>query len=119
MKTVSDKTKELVRLAKENPDLPIEVATNYEVCGGDEYTYWHGSVSKVFVEYVYRSNKQEKVISYESDILEALWEEKENEDEGFFDDMSVGEDDEWLKEEFKRLEQKGEIYKAIIMYVDP
>lgn len=37
------KHKELFKLVEENPELPIVPMVNYEVCAGDDCTYWMGS----------------------------------------------------------------------------
>ena len=43
--------KELLRLAAENPDLPIVAMVNGEICG-DGYLYWMASFSSVSIENV-------------------------------------------------------------------
>lgn len=48
--TLDRKTKELLELIKENPDLPILPMVNYEVCGSNNYIYWVGSFSKCWVD---------------------------------------------------------------------
>jgi hypothetical protein len=115
----SELTKELVKLANENPDLPIISSVNFEVIGGDEYTYWVGELSKVFVDYTYLSERQEKWLWGEYDIKEAIFEDEEYEDEDVFDNMSSEEVEKFLDNEFNKLKEQGDIKKCIIMRIDP
>lgn len=43
-------TNELLRLIKENPDLPILPMVEGDVCGSDEYAYWMGCFGNSFVD---------------------------------------------------------------------
>lgn len=115
----SDLTKELVKLATENPDLPIVVSTNYDVFGGDDFQYWVGNVSKVYVDYTYLSERQEKWSWGEYDIKEAIFEDEEYEDEDIFDNMRNKEIEEFLDKEFNKLKANKDIIKCIIVRVDP
>lgn len=50
---VESKTERLLRLAKENPTLPIVPMVNSEVCNDDSYSYWLGEFDYAVVdEYV-------------------------------------------------------------------
>lgn len=40
---MNEKITELLRLIKENPDLPILPMVDGEICAGDDYGYWNGS----------------------------------------------------------------------------
>ena len=40
---MNEKITELLRLIKENPDLPILPMVDGEICAGDDYGYWSGS----------------------------------------------------------------------------
>ena len=116
MKTRSEKTKQLVKLASENPELPIQVTTNFEVIGGDDFDYWVGEVSEVFVDYAYMSEAKEKWIWGKDEIEEALADEIENTYPGFLDEVH---EEFYLDSEFKRLLNEGKIFEAIIVRVDP
>jgi hypothetical protein len=73
-----ENTTELIKLIKENPDLPILPMVSYEVVAGDEFAYWGGSwgearIDSYFVNderVVYKSEDEpeivvEKTVGYE------------------------------------------------------
>lgn len=52
MKT-NDVNKKLVQLLTANPELPIVAMVSWDVVGGDEYSWWNGSVSDADIEMVW------------------------------------------------------------------
>ena len=112
-------TKKLVKLASENPDLPIIASTNFEVIGGDEYDYWVGELSEVFVDYGYLSESLGKWIWGEDEIKEAFYEEQERCDYDFFEDMDGKEVQKFLDDRYDKLVDRKKKKKYIIMRIDP
>jgi hypothetical protein len=102
----------LIKLKTENPDLPIKTMTYYEVCAEDS-GYWLGKISNIDIDYVMKCD--EKMFTDEDAIREEIkdWlcgDEKNSElsDDAF---------EELIDKQWAELLAKGEIEKAIIIYI--
>ena len=62
-----NETKELLKLIKENPDLPVVPMVEGEVVGDDSYHYWLGSWGKAEVTEYYLGNEK---VHFKSDDIE-------------------------------------------------
>lgn len=81
---MNENIKELIRLAKENPELPIVAMVDGEICGGDDYFRWMGEIGRCYIdEYVideYYGDGCIKFKSYDDEdtIIEGIAEYKYN-----------------------------------------
>jgi hypothetical protein len=88
----------LIELAKENPTLEIKLMVNYEVCAGDDCTYWMAGISSI--EKTNYWNHNERVYIGEDEIKDEM------------DCQEISE------EEYAIMLKDGTIKEAIIVYVD-
>lgn len=115
LENVEGKTERLLRLAKENPDLPIVPMVYSEVCNDDGYAYWLGSFGRAVVdEYVcvqiskyddsrfYTKEDQDEI---EEKFIEKILDEQ---------DLTEEEAGKMAREQVEALPWK----KAIIVYVE-
>ena len=68
-KVMNEKITELLRLIKENPDLPILPMVDGEICAGDDYGYWSGSWGTARVDEFLKPNT---VVFAETRFVEEL-----------------------------------------------
>lgn len=101
---------ELLKLVKENPELPIMAMVSGEVCGGNEYAYWMGSIHRCCIdEYLIDEWYGDGCVRFKSDadedtIIEGIAEQKYD---------GTDEDYDRAEEEIKTLWKR-----AIIVYVE-
>lgn len=104
-------TEKLLKLAKENPDLPIIPMVYTEVVAGDEYAHWLGEVSSVEIGEYYICEENNKVYT---DIIELS---------EYIADKHM-DDEEWVEltnevaSEKAMQIAKALMTKAIIIYID-
>lgn len=104
----------LIQLAKENPELKIKFIVNSDVVAdADSYRWWMGNISKIETDLCWFP---ECFYIGEADIIDQINYDMESEPE--FEDLSDEEQEKILQEEFKRLEEIGEIKKAILVFID-
>ena len=102
-----NKSKELLKLVAENPDLPVIPMVSYEVCGDDSYCYWLGSFHRCEIgEYAlfkdrFYTDKEELEEDYADHIMEDY---PDMSDEDFFTMVKEKTKDWWTK--------------AIIVYIE-
>lgn len=112
----SEATKELLRLAAENPDLPIYATVYSEVVAEDGYNWWMGKITHVRLDecYVDRWHRVFSRYAYEADeyYLAENTENYELIDE--LDNLSEEEENTKLIEWFNSLPWE----KCIMVYVD-
>ena len=104
-------TQELLKLIKENPDLPILPTVNYEVCSGD-FNYWMASFSRCHIdEFIIDDWYGDGCVRFKSDgdediIIEGLAEHKDGDCTNEYNWKKA---EEYLKTLWK---------KAIIVYIE-
>jgi len=99
----------LIKLAKENPNLPIIPMVGTEVVASDEYSYWMASFGTVEIGQYYVS--KERVFFDSDDLTDEI-----------LDNLVFDKDWEMLSDEeiVKKAENiaKKKMKKAIIVYID-
>ena len=106
------KTEELLKLIRENPDLPIIPMVDYEVCGDDCCTWWMGNWGRSEVtEYYLGEEKVHFKDDDEEDVLNDLVGCRYGYDKEGRDIYELS-DDEWDK-----LYASVEWIKCIVVYI--
>ena len=108
------KTEELLKLIKENPDLPIVPMVDGEVVGDDCYRYWLGIFEGSKIEEIYTGREYTHIKDEddEEDVLNDLVGCKygcDPQGRDIYDDLS---DDEW-----KALYESIPWTKCIVVYI--
>lgn len=62
-------TKRLLELIKQNPDLRVFPLVEWEVCGGDEHTYWSGVFRSSEVDEIYMDEERVWIRSQDEEEL--------------------------------------------------
>ena len=57
----NEATEKLLKLAAENPSLPIVAMVNYEVVAGDDFSYWTGEICDVGIEELWSSQADGRI----------------------------------------------------------
>lgn len=109
---MDDKIKELIKLATENPDLPIKTFTHHEVVGCD-FSYWIGEISRIEINEIYVDER----VCFDTEINEYIFQEKYDGDSEF-EDFSDEQIDEFIEKDIEELRKKGEVYKCICIFID-
>lgn len=65
MSKSNEATAKLLKLAAENPTLPIVAMVNYEVVAGDDFSYWTGEICEVGIEELWSSQADDRIWSRE------------------------------------------------------
>lgn len=71
MSKPNEATATLLKLAAENPTLPIVAMVNYEVVAGDEFTYWTGEIASAEIRELWASPREDA----------RIWDREDAEDE--------------------------------------
>jgi hypothetical protein len=109
---MNEMSKKLLEVAKENPDLEIIPATYYGVIAED-WGYWVGNIVDIKVDYYFLDD--EMWYAGCEDILDQLGLRFEDTDE--CENMTSEEFDAYIDSKFDELEAKGDIRKAIIVFI--
>lgn len=59
MSKPNEATAILLKLAAENPTMPIVAMVNYEVVAGDEFTYWTGEIASAEIRELWASPRED------------------------------------------------------------
>ena len=110
----NEKIKELIKLSEENPELEILPMVNYEVCAGDDFTYWGGKIGEIDKAHVYET-EEGTFLGYDQ-IVEHLAEELENNID--YDGISDDQIDTIVLQQYGIKKQSGEIKEVIIVYIE-
>ncbi len=113
MKTDNEKIKELIKLSEENPELPIMVATFYEVIG-DDWGYWRGNIEKIEKGY-FSDIGEEWRVGDKEEIYEEISDRFFSDSE--YDSMPKEEYDILLESKFDELLENKLIVESIVVYV--
>ena len=109
---MNEKTTELLKIIKENPELPIKFMVDTEVVGDFDHSSWPGNLSHTRVGVFYGT--EEETLTDEEDIKEAIgaktWDEIEN--------ITEDECNALTDKKYNELMEEGKIFKAIIAYID-
>ncbi len=71
MSKPNEATAILLKLAAENPTMPIVAMVNYEVVAGDEFTYWTGEIASAEIRELWASPREDA----------RIWDREDAEDE--------------------------------------
>jgi len=110
LKKQQESVNTLLRLCKENPDLPIIASVEHEVVGGDDYGWWVGSIGNVRVEEVVAQSDDEGALLYKS---EHTYDELYEELFGYDDDFNY----EATDEEIKKKVDSAPWLKCIVVHI--
>ena len=105
-------TQELLRLAQENPDLPVVTLVATECVAGDEWGYWLSALSKCDIrEYAVDDWIGNGIIRYKDD---------KNDEESLIESIAEGKYA-GTEADYEKAElEAAELWtKAIVVYVDP
>lgn len=104
--------KELVKMVKENPELPIVTATYYEVCSED-WGYWCGEIENIEVDYYYIDD--ERWYAGKEEIINQIAYHFEDQKECEF--LSDEQFDSFVNNKFEEYLKDDKIKKAIIIFI--
>lgn len=99
---MSKHIKELIKLSKENPTLPIVTFTDTEVVASDDYSSWMGCIYRVYKDWICLTGDYNRI--GEEDIRD------------YYADIEDLEDDA-IDRQIKSLKESGDMYEAIIIYI--
>ena len=102
----------LLEMAKQYPDLEIVCMVNYEVCASDECTWWLSHIYKIGKDVIWFDKDHERVWIGEDEIKDEMSCQEIGYD-GCTDDTETITDS-----EYEKRKQSGEIFEAIIAYID-
>lgn len=96
-------TKQLLELIEQNPGLRVFPLVHWEVCAGDEHSYWSGTFGKSEVDEIYmdteriwiRSEDEESMIDDVFDNIETT--DIQNDDEAMAQAVEIVKNYDWEK----------------------
>lgn len=110
-------TSELKKLIIENPDLPLVVLCNYELCADDSYSWWYAPSVKFEIGYILNCEAEinpDHIYTDESELEDDLVNYLEDEEQ--YKNLSDTEFDKVVKEKLKEYEPYWK--KVIAIYAD-